>query len=259
MEAMEKLNKYVSFVSDMHFLSCIDNLFAAYVKAKNSITKNRFYSNKVDTIKLLIDSKFNGIDEDSLIQSEVIRQIDKAVNNSIGTFHEQILGGIEGFELGYLSGYDIKSKDNCLFADIKNKHNTANSSSLEALFQKLARYADDNKNAKCYWVQILAKASFCQLWAGQINGKEYSHSRVYKISGDKFYELLTGQKDAMLQLYNALPFAIDDYLESIKSHSTFTENSVLDELKTETSKTGRSIIDQITYDNYRYYHGFDGL
>ena len=89
-----------------------------------------------------------------------MRQIDKSINNSIGTVHEQILGGIKGYEAGNMSGYDIKAKDNTLFADIKNKHNTMNSSSAEALFQKLVRYADDYKKAKCYWVQILAKVAF---------------------------------------------------------------------------------------------------
>jgi hypothetical protein len=149
---------------------------------------------------LNFDAKFNNIDEETLIQSEILRQIDKSINNSIGTVHEQILGGIKGFEAGKLSGYDIKAKDETLFADIKNKHNTMNSSAAEALFQKLARYADDYKKAKCYWVLILAKGSFCKLWRGDINGKEYSHSRVYKISGDKFYALLSGQEDATFLL-----------------------------------------------------------
>lgn len=175
-------NKYLNFVSDEHLLACVGNLHKAYLKAKNNITKKNFYSNKVDTIKLTFDAKFNDIDEESLIQSEILRQIDKSINNSIGTFHEQILGGIKGFEAGNLSGYDIKATDNTLFADIKNKHNTMNSSAAEALFQKLKRYADDYKQAKCYWVQILAKGSFCELWSGDINGKEYSHSRVYKMN-----------------------------------------------------------------------------
>jgi Eco47II restriction endonuclease len=52
--------------------------------------------------KLTFDSKFNDIDEESLIQAEILRQIDKSINNSIGTFHEQILGGINGFEVGKL-------------------------------------------------------------------------------------------------------------------------------------------------------------
>ncbi len=252
-------NKYVNFISDDHLLKCVGNLHKAYLKAKNNITKKNFYSNKVDTIKLTFDAKFNDIDEESLIQAEILRQIDKSINNSIGTFHEQVLGGIKGFEIGNLSGFDIKAKDNSLFADIKNKHNTMNSSSAEALFQKLARYANDYKKAKCYWVQILAKGSFCELWTGEINGKEYSHSRVYKISGDQFYSLLSGQDDALFKLYKALPIAIKDYLKSIDQGEEVAENSALEEVKSEIKKSKRSILDQITFENFSYYLGFDKL
>lgn len=252
-------NKYVNFLTDEHLLSCIGNLHKAYLKAKNNITKKKFYTNKVDTIKLTFDAKFNDIDEESLIQSEILRQIDKSINNSIGTFHEQILGGIKGFEVGNLSGFDINANDNTLFADIKNKHNTMNSSAAEALFQKLARYADDNKKAKCYWVQILAKKSFCELWSGDINGKEYSHSRVYKISGDQFYNLLSGKQDALFQLYKALPKAIKDYLNSIENSCEELENSAIDEIKSKVKVSKRSILDQITFENYSFYLGFDKL
>lgn len=252
-------NKYVNFITDEHLLWCVGNLHNAYLKAKNNITKKNFYSNKVDTIKLTFDSKFNEIDEENLIQSEILRQIDKSINNSIGTFHEQILGGIKGYEAGNLSGYDIKATDNTLFADIKNKHNTMNSSAAEALFQKLKRYADDYKQAKCYWVQILAKGSFCELWSGDINGKEYSHSRVYKISGDQFYALLSGEHDAMFQLYKSLPLAIKDYLKSVEESDEIAENSALEEIKSETKTSKRTVLDQITFENYGYYLGFDKL
>ena len=138
-------NKYTNFISDEHLLDCIANLHKAYLKAKNNITKRNFYSNKVDTIKLTFDAKFNSIDEENLIQAEILRQIDKSINNSIGTFHEQILGGINGFEVGNLSGFDIKAKDDTLFADIKNKHNTMNNNrdmcwSKEAIKNKSNKY-----------------------------------------------------------------------------------------------------------------------
>lgn len=252
-------NKYVNFISDEHLLDCIKNLHGSYLRAKNNLTKKSFYSNKIDTIKLTFDAKFNGISEEDLIQSEILRQIDKSINNSIGTFHEQVLGGVDGYESGKLSGYDIKAEDNTLFADIKNKHNTMNSSSAEALFQKLARYANDYKSAKCYWVQILAKGSFNELWKGEINGKEYSHSRVFKISGDQFYALITGQDDALSQLYAVLPIAIEDYLKSSESKQAEKENSALEEIKSETEKTNRTILNQITSENYGYYLGFDKL
>jgi len=251
-------NIYVSFISDEHLLSCIENLHKSYLKAKANVSKKKFYKNKIDTIKLTFDAKFNDLDEETLIKTEINRQIDKAINNSIGTFNEQILGGITGFEIGNLSGFDIKATDDTLFADIKNKHNTMNSSSAESLFQKLAKYADTYKKANCYWVQILAKNSFNEKWFGEINGKEYSYSRVYKISGDQFYKLLSGKEDALFELYQILPKAISDYLSKQKNENTHT-NSALEEISSSSEKSKRSIMDEITFENYSYYLGFDML
>ena len=134
-----------------------------------------------------------------------------------------------------------------------------NSSSSESLFQKLKNYADTYKKANCYWVQILAKGSFNEKWVADINGKEYSHSRVYKISGDRFYALLTNQDDAFFSLYQTLPTAINDYMESIDGGIESVENSAIRELKSEVEKSKRSILDQITFENYSYYLGFDKL
>lgn len=250
---------YVEFITDEHLLKCIKNLHDSYVKAKEKISKRKFYTNKIDTIKLTFDTKFNNLNEDSIIETEVLRQIDKSINNSIGTFHEQVLGGIQGYEIGKLSGFDIKAINHTLFADIKNKHNTMNSSAAEALFQKLARYADTYKKANCYWVQILAKGSFNEHWKGDINGKEYSHSRVFKISGDQFYALITGRENALFELYKALPIAIDYYMKTIDKEQDNPVNSALSEIKKETKQSKRSILDQITFENYGYYLGFDKL
>lgn len=242
-------NKYVDFVSDDHLLKCIENLHGSYLKAKADVSKKKFYSNKIDTIKLTFDSKFNDIDEENIIELEILRQIDKSINNSIGTFHEQVLGGIKGYEVGNLSGFDIKAEDDTLFADIKNKHNTMNSSSAESLFQKLARFADNYK----------AKGSFNEHWRGDIIGKEYSHSRVFKISGDRFYAILSNQDDAFLQLYKALPIAIKDYLQGIKAKDEINENSIFEDIKESSNKKERNILEQITFENYSYYLGFDKL
>ncbi|HTN21188.1 MAG TPA: Eco47II family restriction endonuclease [Pelobium sp.] len=253
-------NKYLNYISDEHLLTCIANLHRSYTKAKENISKKTFYKNKVDVVKLTFDSRFNSIEEEALIEAEVLRQIDKSINNFIGTFHEEILGGISGYHVGKLSGFDIKATDDSLFADIKNKHNTMNSSSAEALFQKLANYADRYKKSTCYWVQILSTDSFDSLWAGIINGKEYSHSRVRKITGDKFYALLSGEEDALFKLYKVLPKATNDYLKSLKPEAvTEAKNSALHEIKEHAEKGKRSILDQITFENFFYYKGFDSL
>lgn len=251
-------NKYVDFVSDEHLLRCISNLHKSYTDAKKEFTKAKFYNNKVDTFKLTFDSKFNELTGEDLIKLEISRQIDKSVNNAIGTFHEEILGGIKGFSSGKLSGYDIKANDNSLFAEIKNKHNTMNSSSAESAFQKLARFADDNKQATCYLVQVLAKKSFLKKWEGIINRKEYSHSRVYMISGDKFYGLLTGDDQAFFKLYKVLSQAIEDFLSNIDVKSE-KKNSILSDISESAKNSKRNILDEITFENFFYYQGFKKL
>ncbi|WP_249041581.1 Eco47II family restriction endonuclease [Aequorivita lipolytica] len=254
----EMENNYVDFITDKHLLQCISKLYDSYLSAKKEFTKEKFYNNKVDIFKLTFDSKFNELSEEELIKLEMSRQIDKSVNNAIGTFHEEVLGGVKGFSSGRLMGYDLKADDGSLFAEIKNKHNTMNSSSAESAFQKLARFADDNRNSKCYLVQILAKKSFCKKWEGIINRKEYSHSRVYMISGDQFYEMITRKENAFYDLYKSLPKAVNDFIKSV-SEEKQNENNILSDISESANKNGRTILDEITFENFLYYNGFEKL
>lgn len=201
-------NKYIDFISDKHFLNCVGNLHNAYLRAKNNITKKNFYSNKVDIIKLTFDAKFNHIDEESLIQSEILRQIDKSINNSIGTFHEQILGGIKGVEVGNLSGFDIKSSDDTMFGLFLFKSIPCNFE--DAVLEKLANQANVFKRAKCYLVDFASSESFIQKWVIENEESSVSHKRVFRISADKFYELLTSDPLASKKLSNMLEVALND-------------------------------------------------
>ncbi len=202
-------NKYLDFISDEHFLECVANLHSAYLKAKNNITKKNFYSNKVDTIKLTFDAKFNDIDEESLIQAEILRQIDKSINNSIETFHEQILGGIKGFEVGNLSGFDIKATDDTLFAIFK--FNEIPKNIEDCIFEKLTKDAQIIKKAKFYLVDFTIDGKYFEKWI--VGNEEYkvSHKNVFKISGDSFYELLTKQVNLYSNLENKLQVVIQDF------------------------------------------------
>src|SRR5690554_1573602 len=196
-------NKYVNFISDEHLLNCIENLHKAYLRAKNNISKKSFYTNKVDTIKLTFDAKFNDINEDDLIQSEILRQIDKSINNSIGTFHEQILGGIKGYEIGNLSGFDIKANDDSLFAIFGASDLSKNIS--DAVFEKLANAARVFLKAKLYYVLLDDDSNTNEKWV--IGHEEYSVSqkRVFKISLKQFYAEATKQQNAYEQLCEKLP------------------------------------------------------
>jgi len=109
------------------------------------------------------------------------------------------------------------------------------------VFQELAHFANSYKQAECYLVQILAKKSFEHPWKAIIKGKEYSHSRVFKISGDQFYQILTGDENALFNLYKVLPKAIDDFLKTYEK-SNKPENSALTEIAESADKSKRSIL-----------------
>lgn len=207
-------NKYVSFISDEHLINCIANLHKAYLKAKNNVTKKNFYSNKVDTIKLTFDAQFNDIKQENLIQAEILRQIDKSINNSIGTFHEQILDGIQGFQLENFRGYDIKANDDSLFAIFK--FNVIPKNIEDCIFEKLSKDAQILKKAKFYLIDFTIDTNYFEKWV--LGNEEYkvSHKNVFKISGHDFYDLLSRKVNSLSELQNKLKFVIQDYS---KSHS----------------------------------------
>lgn len=257
-------NKYVDFISDEHLFNCIQYLYEVYEEANRKFSKKKFYRNKVDPIRFNFDSIFFGIDLTTYLESsEVTRQIGKTVGKAIGDFHEMLIDGIEGYERGKFDGYDIKSLDNTVFAEVKNKHNTMNSSSKESTYQKLERLADKYVNAKCYYVQIIAKKSIHKKWYAEfdktkddVETRVYNHDRVYEISADKFYELLTNDKNAFYKLCKAIPQATKDFIKS-KEVSGMTDNSsLIDLLEKKANDNGIDLLTQIMLDNFETYEGF---
>lgn len=214
-------NKYVKFISDDHLLDCIGNLHKSYLKAKNNITKKNFYSNKVDTIKLTFDAKFNDIDEESLIQSEILRQIDKSINNSIGTFHEQVLGGIDGFEAGDLNDFNIKAKDDSLFAIFQFQEMSKHTA--DGIFEDLCKQANLYKKSICYVVDFYSNKTYEEKWViGFGEEGTVSNKRVFKISADKFYALLSTEEDALLNLSNQITLILqeENFNDTVKNFQT---------------------------------------
>ena len=251
---------YLSFISDEDLLRCISELHQTYLSCQKEFTSKDFYKNKVDPIKFLFDMQFNGINENDYIKAEITRQVDKTITNAIGDFHQKLLGCIEGLnDVGVGNGCDLVNDDNTIFAEVKNKHNTMNSSSSEATIQKLIHFANEYTNATCYLIQIIAQKSINELWIAKFNGTRYEHPRVRKISADKFYELVTGIPDAFYQLCAVLPQATKDYIDSLEntSQGRTDSSSVFNELNTIAEQNNKTLIEQIMSENFNTYNGFD--
>lgn len=248
---------YVSFISDEHLISCIEKLYNVYERAKSEFTLNKFYENQIDPIKLMFDMNFFGVSEEELIAREIQRKIDKTISNAIGTFHEEILGGIEGYKnhpVGY--GYDI-TDDQCelLFADVKNKHNTVKGKNLPDLFDELEIFIQGKPNANAYWVQIISSGqSFYENWT--IPSHDKYNPNIYKISADRFYEVLTGNRNAFAELCEVLPIAIKDFLEFRNLKPTISNIDVYKKLRKKAANNKVSLGVQLMNDTFRNYNGF---
>jgi len=253
-------NKYVDFISDKHLIYCISKLYYKYVKAKINFTKNDFNKNKIDVFKMLFDKKFNNLSDEELIDKEITRQVDRSIVNAIGTFHENILSGVKGYQK-VPSGIDIKSDDNKIFIELKNKHNTVKGEDKKSIFNKLQEKIIAHPESKAYFARILDKKSTNKQWTFSNKKKEYSDKNIFIISGDQLYKIVTGKEDSLLKLYKTLPQAIDDFFISISSEdkSDNIKSSAMAELNNDIKKSNRNIIDEITFSNYNYYLGFDSL
>lgn len=250
-------NKYVDFVSDEHLLNCISALYTSYINAKKDITKKKFYDNKIDVFKMLFDKKFRNLTDEQLIESEIERQVDRTIVNAIGTFHENVLSGVTGYaKVG--TGIDIKSTDDKIFIELKNKFNTVKGEDNKSIFTKLLGEIEKNPNSRAYFARILDVKSTNSNWSFSHKKVPFGNENIFIISGDQLYKLVTGKEDSLFLLYKNLPYAISDFLSSIKAED-LKENSALSEIKESASKSKRTILDEITFENFNYYLGFDKL
>ncbi|MCH2042760.1 MAG: Eco47II family restriction endonuclease [Saprospiraceae bacterium] len=252
-------NKYVQFITDDHLLTCIDNLYSSYQKARNNINRGEFYKNKIDTVKMIFDKYFGGQADKDLIEGEVIRKANKTISNAIGTFHEEILGGINGYIKGNNSGYDIKASNNSIFIELKNKWNTLKGEDKPSIFRKLESFIQANPGAKGYYARIWAKKSEDKIWEFTAKQQSYKNDNIHIISGDKLYAMLTKRPKALFELYQALPKAINDYLTKIGIQTSKVQSDLYSEINHSAEETKRELIDQISKENYDYYDGFDSL
>lgn len=162
-------------------------------------------------------------------KSEIIRQNDKTINNKIGEFHQEILGKVDGWVdlgIGDETEADLKKEDNSIFIELKNKYNTMNSSSTKVCREKLENVIEKYPNATAYWAYIVSKDYKSEEAIWEYHG--IKNEKIRRISGDKLYELITGDSNSMKKVFEAIPKAIvnilgEDYKISKKDEKILAE------------------------------------
>lgn len=241
---------YLNFISDVDLYNHVKYTMEKY---RFKMDLKAFSSNLIDPIKLTFDSKIYKKSWEEIIESEIIRQVDKSNTNHIGYFHQNIFKFIGlDWEVPKV-GWDIVNPKKHIYVEMKNKHNTMNSASGQKTYMGMQSKILQEPNSICYLVEIIAKQSQDIPWRVSLNSTPISHERIRRVSIDKFYELVTGEPEAFKQLCEVLPTVMDDILKELKSE--ILENSVFEELQ----MLGSDIIKNIFLLSFKTYEGFSNF
>lgn len=184
-------------------------------------TEKDIYSNTLDCFSAIIDSSVRGVTLEEWKESEKQRQAQKTLQNKIGDFHQRVLGTLDGVDdLGTGGIVDLVSSDHKMVAEIKNKWNTTKGNHKKTIYDDLESVLDNEEKEGYvgYYVEILPR-----------NGQDYnkpftppdntsgtgreSRDDIRVIDGKTFYTKLTGDENALEELYSLVPELTAEILE----------------------------------------------
>ncbi len=240
----------LGFISDEKLFFHVQETVKKY---RFQIDLHTFNKNLIDPIKLTFDSKVYGKTLEETIELEIIRQMDKSNTNHIGYFHQNIFRYINDAWHIPKQGFDLVNEEQKIYVELKNKHNTMNASSAQKTYimmqNKILRGAD----ICCMLVEVIAKKSQNIPWKITIDGEQYQHENIRRVSMDKFYEMVTGDATAFKSLCEILPQVLDDVLESLTQEDV--QNSVFEEL----NKLSPNLLKSLYLLSFSHYEGFKHL
>lgn len=235
----------LNFISEEDFTKHVAATIAQYDKKLLPIDIAKFNSNIVDPVKMIFDKNVYQYSWEELIGNEIFRQRDKSANNDIGYFHQRIFQYIDncrvpdnGKEGGWdvifhnEEGIDLPDGDRVrtVYVEMKNKHNTMNSSSSGKTYIKMQNQLLQNDDCACFLVEAIAKKSQNLKWTTTVNGSSVSHKRIRRVSMDQFYALVTGCDTAFYDMCMELPNTISKVVSTDKNIA-IPHDTVIDELK----------------------------
>lgn len=266
----------LNFISEEDFTKHVKLTIEKYDKKLEPINLEKFNKNIIDPVKLIFDKKVYSSTWEEIIKNEIFRQRDKSNNNDIGYFHQEIFKYIKKCTVppnGQNGGWDVIVKDSngilladgdkvsTIYVELKNKHNTMNSSASSKTFMKMQNQLLQDDNCACFLVEVIAKQSQDIKWAPSVDGRKMGHKFIRRVSIDKFYSLVTGQEDAFYQMCLVLPNKIAEVVDKYNS-SLIPKDTVIEELRAQSDRLNikpddLSMIIAIYMLGFNTYNGFD--
>lgn len=212
---MPKLN----WIEDKHLNEAVTHLLNKARDARNN-AKGEFGKNVIDPFSALFEISGFEIDYNTWHKSETTRQAQKTLQNHIGDFHQSILGFSESW-VNMKTGnvVDLVSKKNKIIAEVKNKYNTISGGKLADLYKSLTDLvmpkASIYKGYTAYYVAIIPNKPIRYNIEFTPSNKEKgekcpTNELVREIDGASFYSLVTGDENALENLFDVLPGVISE-------------------------------------------------
>lgn len=208
----------LSFVEDELLVAEVSHLLDVAGEALEARRRD-FGRNVIDPFAAMFEMAGFGLDHDSWVRNELMRQAQKTLQNQVGEFHQRILGSVKGWEnMNTGAVIDLLSEEQKVVAEVKNKYNTLSGGkrsdqyeNLEKLvMQKASRY----HGFTSYFVTIIpSKAErFDRPFTPsdkETGARVAENELIREIDGASFYERVTGEADALGQLFGVLPEVIE--------------------------------------------------
>jgi hypothetical protein len=128
-----------------------------------------------------------------------------------------------------------------------------NSSSSQKTYMRMQNTILQNPQALCMLVEVIAKNSQNNVWKNSLDGNSVEHDNIRRVSIDKFYEFVTGDKLAFKKLCEKLPIIISDAIDK-QANSQIT-NTVFNELKA----ISPNLLQSLYLLAFKKYEGFSDL
>ncbi|SIS60073.1 Eco47II family restriction endonuclease [Belliella pelovolcani] len=211
--------RLLSWISDDHLFSTVEKLISVAEKSLKK-SETQFNKNVLDPFSAMFQIAGFNISHEEWLVAEKTRQAQKSLQNHIGDFHQIILGGVEGWdnlETGKIM--DLVNHEKKIIAEIKNKYNTVKGSDLSGLYQAMENLVGNKystyKGYTAYYVTIIPKKptriNIHFTPSDKEKGARYSENDAIRlIDGASFYEIVTGDRDALFDLYHILPIVIQN-------------------------------------------------
>jgi hypothetical protein len=220
----------LSWINDIALKEAVSNLLEAAKGAKHK-AENKFGKNVIDPFSAIFEMAGFGMTYEEWIISEKSRQAQKTLQNFVGEFHQTLLGSCNGWDnMGKGNIIDLHSSGEKVIAEVKNKFNTISGGKLADLYWSLESAVMNKtsiyKGFTAYYVSIIPDGAerFNKPFtpSDKEKGQKCPDNKLIRsIDGASFYSIVTGEENALENLFDALSVVIYE----------ITGNNALDKTK----------------------------